>query len=229
MKLLLRSLCAWYGAAQALWEIDVEVREGEVVGILGRNGAGKTTLLRSIAGLQQRVAGTLLFDGKDIRSVAAHARAQLGISIVREGAKLPGSMTVRENLELGTRLGRLRGKPPRPMKEVLDLFPIIAPFLDRKAALLSGGQRQALALAVAFASSPELLLLDEPSAGLAPKVAHELFETLKTLAGLGNTILVVEQHPVWLSGFAARGFLLEVGRVVSAGETEHLLSSRVEA
>ncbi len=229
MKLELRGVSAWYGAAQALWDVEVGVREGEVVGILGRNGAGKTTLLRAIAGLQSRVAGDVLFDGQPFQSLPAHVRAQRGISIVREGAKLPGSMTVRENLELGARLGRLRGRAPRALKEVLDLFPIIAPFLDRKAALLSGGQRQGLALAVAFASSPELLLLDEPSAGLAPKVAHELFATLKTLSSMGNTILVVEQHPVWLLDFANRGYLLEIGRVVNAGETQDLLASRAMA
>lgn len=223
MRLTLKNLSAWYGPAQALWDVNIEISQGEVVGILGRNGAGKSTLMRSIAGLQSRTGGTLHFDGVDISALPAHRRSLRGISLVREGGKLPGSLTVKENLMLGSRLGLLRRKPLRAMAEVLNLFPILEPFLDRKAELLSGGQRQALALAVAFISGPELMLLDEPSAGLAPKVAQELFTTLKRLADAGNTILVVEQHPGWLIGFAERGYLLEVGHVIAEGSIDKLL------
>jgi branched-chain amino acid transport system ATP-binding protein len=223
MTLQVNRLSAWYGPAQALWEVDIKVGLGEVVGILGRNGAGKSTLMRSIAGLQARVSGEVLLAGDILNAVPAHGRARRGISLVREGGKLPGSLSVRENIRLGMRLGQLRARPARTFDEVIEWFPMLEPFLDRRSELLSGGQRQALALAVAFVTSPTALLLDEPSAGLAPKVAQELFAVLKRLASAGYTILVVEQHPGWLLGFADRGYLLEVGRVIAEGQMHSLL------
>ncbi len=223
MKLDLRKLSAWYGQAQVLWDVDLTVADGEVVGLLGRNGAGKTTLLRSIAGLHSKRRGQIAMGSVDASAHRADEVARLGVALVREGARLPASLSVVQNLRLGQRLANAKGRTGRSLDDVWQWFPILQPLADRKAGLLSGGQRQALALAVAFASEPEVLLLDEPSAGLAPPVARALFDTIGQLAGAGMSVLVVEQHPAWLVGLAHRACLLEVGRVVGEGTVEQLL------
>ena len=223
MQITVESLSAWYGQARVLWDIDMEVGEGEIVGVLGRNGAGKTTLLRSIAGLHARTSGHVRSGGRELNGRRANEIALEGLALVREGARLPSSLTVGQNLLLGQRLARQKGKAGRSLQEIWKWFPILEPFENRRAGLLSGGQRQALALAVAFASEPEILLLDEPSAGLAPPVARELFATIGQLAGHGVSVLVVEQHPAWLIGLARRAYLLEVGKLVAEGSVEGIL------
>jgi branched-chain amino acid transport system ATP-binding protein len=160
-----------------------------------------------------------------IRGLRADAIALRGVALLREGGRLPGSLSVHENLQLGQRLARLRGRAGRTLEEVWRWFPILEPLRERKAALLSGGQRQALALACAFIAEPSILLLDEPSAGLAPPVARDLFATIRQLATSGVTVLVVEQQPAWLIGLAQYCYLLEVGRVVDEGPIETLLAS----
>ena len=225
MSLQIGKLSAAYGQARALWDISIEAATGTVVGVLGRNGAGKTTLLRSIVGLHPRVQGSVLADGSQIRGLRADQVALRGVALVRESGRLPSSLSVNENLLLGQRLARLRGKQGRALEEIWRWFPILEPLQDRKAGLLSGGQRQALALASAFVAEPSILLLDEPSAGLAPPVARELFSVIRQLAGSGMTVLVVEQQPAWLIGLAQQCYLLEVGRVVDAGPVERLIAS----
>lgn len=225
MSLRLEKLSAWYGQAQVLWDISMSVPSRGVVGVLGRNGAGKTTLLRSIAGLHAKVAGDVFADDTPVRGLRADAIALRGVALLRESGRLPGSLSVTDNLQLGQRLARLRGKEGRTLQEVWRWFPILQPLQDRKAALLSGGQRQALALACAFIAAPSIMLLDEPSAGLAPPVARELFATIRQLAASGVTVLVVEQQPAWLIGLAEYCYLLEVGRVVDEGPVEKLLAS----
>jgi len=225
MSLKIEKLSAAYGQARALWDISLEVAHGSVVGVLGRNGAGKTTLLRSIAGLHPRVQGSVLADGREIRGLRADQIALLRVALVREGGRLPSSLSVIENLQLGQRLARLRGKQGRSLDEIWQWFPILEPLQTRKAGLLSGGQRQALALASAFVAEPSILLLDEPSAGLAPPVAKELFRVIGQLASSGMTVLVVEQQPAWLIGLAQQCYLLEVGRVVDAGPVEKLIEN----
>ena len=225
MKLDIRTLCAWYGQAQVLWDIDLAVGDGEVVGLLGRNGAGKTTLLRTIAGLHAKRRGAIHFGSTDGSTLRADEVARLGVALVREGARLPASLSVVQNLTLGQRLAKQKGKAGRSLADVWTWFPILEPLADRKAGLLSGGQRQALSLAVAFASEPELLLLDEPSAGLAPPVARDLFDTIGRMAAQGLSVLVVEQHPAWLIGLAQRALLLEVGKLVAEGTVTELLDS----
>jgi len=217
MQLVIKDLCSWYGQAQVLYDLNIHVDQGEVVGVLGRNGAGKTTLLRSIAGLQSRVTGDVIFDGTSILGHSAHSIALRGLTLVREGGRMANSLTVRQGLILGQRLARGRKVTARSLEEIWQLFPLLEPLRDRRAGLLSGGQRQALALAIAFIAQPRLLLLDEPSAGLSPPVARDMFRTIARLASDGMPILVVEQHPAWLVGIAKRGYFLEVGKIANEG------------
>lgn len=225
MGLQVTDLSAWYGQAQALWDVGVTVGDGEIVGILGRNGAGKTTLLRSIAGLQGHIKGGIELNGQQLAGLRTNEIALKGLVMLRESGKLPASLTVLQNLSLGQRLARQKGKGARALADVWKWFPLLEPLRDRKAGLLSGGQRQALALAVAFISEPEVMLLDEPSAGLSPPVAQELFKTIRQLADAGATVLMVEQHPAWLIGVANRGYLLEVGRITGEGDIEDLVKN----
>lgn len=225
MGLQVTGLSAWYGQAQALWDVTVKVGDGEIVGILGRNGAGKTTLLRSIAGLQSRIKGTVELDGQQLAGMRTSDIALKGLAMLRESGKLPASLTVLQNLSLGQRVARRKGKGGRTLADVWRWFPLLEPLRGRKAGLLSGGQRQALALAVAFISEPRVMLLDEPSAGLSPPVAQELFKTIRQLADAGATVLMVEQHPAWLIGVANRGYLLEVGRITGEGSIEELVKN----
>lgn len=225
MSLALDRLSASYGQSRALWDVSLAVPKGAVVGVLGRNGAGKTTLLRSIAGLHRQISGSIVADGRDLAGLRADQIALHGVALSREGGRLPSSLTVADNLMLGQRLARLRGSPARSLADVWKWFPILEPLIDRSAGLLSGGQRQALVLAVAFVSNPSILMLDEPSAGLAPPVARELFATIRQLADGGLTLLVVEQAPAWLVGVADECYMLEVGKVVDRGPVERLMQN----
>ena len=225
MSMQVRGLSASYGQAQVLWDVDFDVEDGQVVGILGRNGAGKTTLLRALCGLHPHVRGHISLDGTDVAGRPADQIARRGISVLREGGKCASSLTVTQHLGLGQRLARLRGKEPVPLSDVWRWFPLLEPLHARKAGLLSGGQRQALALAVAFVARPRWILLDEPSAGLAPPVARDLFATIGQLASTGVTVLVVEQAPAWLEGIASKAYVLEVGRIVASGTMSSFAAS----
>jgi branched-chain amino acid transport system ATP-binding protein len=222
--LKVESLETWYGQTQVLWRVDIDVRAGEMIGILGRNGAGKTTLLRTIAGLQPRSRGTITLDGSSILGTDATDIARAGLSFVREGGRMASSLTVHQHLMVGRRLAKLRGRPGLSLDDIWRTFPLLEPLQTRHAGLLSGGQRQALALAVSYISDPKVILIDEPSAGLAPKVAFELFQTLKALADAGTTLLVVEQQPAWLIGLAHRGYLLELGKIAKAGTVQDMIA-----
>jgi branched-chain amino acid transport system ATP-binding protein len=226
MALTVQGLSAWYGDAQALWDVSLHVEDGEVVGVLGRNGAGKTTLLRSIMGLQRKLTGQIALQGEAIAGLEPSAISLRGLSLLREGGVMATSLTVLQHLELGRRLGRQRGTAPRAVEEMWQWFPLLQPLAHRTAGTLSGGQRQALALASALIGNPKFLLLDEPSAGLAPKVAHELFQTIRQLSRQGLSVLVVEQQPAWLEGLAQRNYLLEVGSVIAEGSLAALMSQQ---
>jgi branched-chain amino acid transport system ATP-binding protein len=217
MSLEVDRLSVWYGEARALWEVSLHVGESEVVGILGRNGAGKTTLLRALGGFQSRMQGDIRLGGQPLDGLRPDRVAKRGVSFLREGARLPGSLTVLQLLTLSQRLAKARRQAPRSIREIWELFPLLEPLQSRPAALLSGGQRQAASLACAFISAPTLLLLDEPSAGLAPMIVRDLFATIERLAHSGLAVLVVEQSPDWLVGFAERAYLLEVGRIIDQG------------
>lgn len=224
MNLNIRNLSAWYGQARALNDVCLSVDPGRVVGILGHNGAGKTTLMRAIAGLHRQRQGEIEFAGASIIGLKPSEIALKGLSLLREGSRLPASLTVTQNLVLGQRLAHARGRAPRDIAQVWEWFPMLEPLQARRAGLLSGGQRQALALASCFISAPDLLLLDEPSAGLAPPVARELFGLIGRIAQTGLPILIVEQHPGWLIGLTSEVYLLEIGAIASHGSIESLLS-----
>jgi branched-chain amino acid transport system ATP-binding protein len=205
---------AWYGQAAALREIAFEVAPREIVGLLGRNGAGKSTLLRTITGLHRERRGLVAFDGTDASTMSAPDIARLGVSFVREGGAVPMSLTVEENLAVGQLLARYRKQDPMTVDEILDRIPLLAPLRKRQAGALSGGQRQALVLAIAFVSKPSILLLDEPSGGLSPQTAAGIFDLIAQLVAEARvTALIVEQNPIWLEKLSARTLLLEVGRI----------------
>jgi branched-chain amino acid transport system ATP-binding protein len=220
-----RELDAWYGQAQALFAVRLQVAPGEIAGIIGRNGAGKSTLLRSLAGAHATRSGRVRFGDHELSRMAAHEIAALGISLVREGGRVFTSLTVEQNLRLGQQTAAVRNRPPRSLDEIWRWFPILEQFRRRQAGFLSGGQRQALALGMAFVSDPNLLLLDEPSAGLAPSVAFQIFETIRDLTTEGMSILVAEQNLAWLTGLATRVYGLETGRVSEEGPPEAFVTT----
>ncbi len=225
MKTLLevRGLTSHYGRVQALHGIDLEVREGELVALVGANGAGKTTLLRSLSGVQPASGGSLHFDGQPIAAAAPAARVRLGICQVPEGRQVFGPMTVEDNL----RLGAFVRKDPAAIRDDLArmyaLFPILREFRLRPAGSLSGGQQQMLALARALMGRPRLLLLDEPSMGLAPLIVMEIFEIVRRLREEGSTVLLVEQNALAALAIADRGYVIETGRITLAGDGRQLL------
>jgi branched-chain amino acid transport system ATP-binding protein len=211
-EISIKGLSAWYGQARALHEVNFEVGAGEIVGLLGRNGAGKSTLMRSITGLHTERVGTIRYGDFDASRATAAEIARHGVSFVREGAALPMSMTVEENLENGQLLAKYRGRKPGDIDEILERIPLLIPLRKRVGGVLSGGQRQALALAVAFISKPSVLLLDEPSGGLSPQTAANIFDLVGTaVAEAGITVMVVEQNGVWLEKLSATTHVLSVG------------------
>ncbi len=206
-----------YGDTQVLWNCSLEVREGEVVALFGGNNVGKTTTLRAISRLLELKAGRIVFDGREISRMEAHELTSLGIAHVPEGRHVFPHMTVEENLELGAYPRRARSRRRQTMAAMYDLFPVLKERRRSPAGLLSGGQQQMLAIARGLMAEPRLLLLDEPSLGLAPSVVTTLFETIKTIRSSGVTILLVEQN-LWESlEVADRYYLMETGRVVSSG------------
>ncbi len=226
LELVIDGLSAWHGQARALKNVTFRVSAGEVVGVLGRNGAGKTTLLRAIARLHSPTTGTVKLGEHHLDELTATAVARLGLSLVREGAVLPLTLSVEENIRMGARLCKSRKLPSRSLDEVYETFPLLKALRNRKSGVLSGGQRQTLALAVAYASRPTLLLLDEPSTGLSPLTARSVFGTIAQLAAASEvTVLVVEQSPAWLEGLATRNYLLELGEIAAEGTIGELLDS----
>jgi branched-chain amino acid transport system ATP-binding protein len=213
-SLRVTDLCAWYGPAQALRDVSIEIGENEAVALLGPNGAGKSTLLSCIARLHRRITGTVEILGESATSRSASATARAGTSFVRERAPVVARMTVEENLQLGESLAARRGTEPTDRREIWSCFPMLEERASVRAGLLSGGQRQMLALAIAFASRPRLLLLDEPSAGLSPLVAGPVFAAIEQMRASGVSLLVAEQNAQWVSGLAGRAYALESGVVI---------------
>jgi branched-chain amino acid transport system ATP-binding protein len=213
-QLQLTELDAWYGQVQALYGIDLHVNEKEIVGLLGHNGAGKSTLLRSIARLHRKIKGSIDFGGTALAPMKPNEVAVLGVSLVREGARVFETLTVGENLQLAEQLAKRSGRKGRTTEEVLETFPMLKDRRESKAGHLSGGQRQAVSLAAAFISRPRCLLLDEPSTGLAPIIVEEVYATLSRLAEEGVSMLIAEQNPQWLGQVSSRRYVLESGRLV---------------
>jgi branched-chain amino acid transport system ATP-binding protein len=219
------ALSAGYGGVPALQGVTLRVAAGELVAIVGPNGAGKTTLFKTISGILRPAAGAIRFEGKDLLAVAAAARPHLGIAHVPEGRQVFPSLSVLENLEMGayTRAGRVDWR--QNLEKIYSWFPVLAQRAKSAAGALSGGQQQMLAIARGLASSPRLLMLDEPSMGLAPAVADEIFERIVSIhADAGLTVLLVEQRVAEALHFANRGYVLETGRVVLEGTHDQLKS-----
>jgi len=224
MLLSVENLSVSYGAIKAVRNISFEVDEGEIVAIIGANGAGKTTTLRAISRLIPVEPGSrIIFDGKDLLRYPPHkVVSELGISHVPEGRRLFGNLTVMENLRLATYARNDEERIKRDYEMVFDLFPRLAERKDQKALTLSGGEAQMLAVGRALMSGRRLLLLDEPSMGLAPLLMRDLFEVLKEINQEGTTILLVEQNAAMALKFAQRGYVLETGELVLAGTCEEL-------
>jgi branched-chain amino acid transport system ATP-binding protein len=212
----------FYGAIQALKGITIEVREGEIVTLIGANGAGKSTTLRSINGLNHPRRGTIRFRGRDITNEPAHQVVKLGIAQSPEGRKLFPRMSVTENLEMGAFQRRDRAGMKEDMDRVFELFPRLAERRTQKAGTMSGGEQQMCAIGRALMARPTLLMLDEPSMGLAPIFVERIFETIVEVNKQGTSILLVEQNALMALEVASRGYVLETGKVVLADEAKAL-------
>lgn len=208
-----KDLRAWYGRSQVLWNLELSIGPGEGLGIIGRNGAGKSTLLRCLAGIHEKTEGRIEFNGENVAGRACHEIAQRGLTLVREGAPVFGDLSILENVAMGATLAERRGVEPMDLDEVWHVFPALQTMSQRKAGYLSGGQRQMLALATALVSRPSLLLLDEPSAGLAPEAAATAFETIGKMRQSGLCILIAEQNLDWLTGITTHTVEIESGRM----------------
>jgi branched-chain amino acid transport system ATP-binding protein len=213
-----------YGDLPVVRDVSFAVEEGEVVTIVGPNGAGKTTLLQTVTGLNKPWSGTVRFDGKDITQLPAHARPALGLVMVPEGRKLFPFMTVEENLLLGAFGKTVRARTAASLAEVYELFPILTERREQLAGSLSGGEQQQCALGRAIMTRPRLLILDEPSLGLAPILVERILQFVRQLAGQGLTTLLVEQNVHDALEMADRAYVLEQGRVVMTGTGAELLA-----
>jgi branched-chain amino acid transport system ATP-binding protein len=212
----------FYGNIEALKGISLEVEEGEIVTLIGSNGAGKSTTLRSISGLTPPSEGSIKFDGEEIAETAPQDIVQLGISQAPEGRHVFPRMTVRENLELGGFLRRDHDELDRDLGRVYDLFPRLQERERQKAGTMSGGEQQMLAIGRALMASPKLLLLDEPSMGLAPVLVERIYETVEEINKQGTTILLVEQNANFALEVSKRGYVLETGAVALADKCSEL-------
>ena len=211
----------YYGSIEALRGVSLEVEAGEVVTMIGSNGAGKSTTLRSISGLSPPRRGSIRFDGEDISTMPPSRIVGRGISQVPEGRRCFPRLTVRENLELGAYLRRGADLQP-DLERVFELFPRLEERETQKAGTMSGGEQQMLAIGRAMMARPKLLLLDEPSMGIAPVLVERIYETITKISRTGTTILLVEQNANYALGVSKRGYVLETGRVVLAGESSSL-------
>jgi branched-chain amino acid transport system ATP-binding protein len=223
--LQLTDVRAGYGTFQALFDVSLEVRPQEAVGVIGPNGAGKTTLMRAISGLVRPTAGSIRLDDVDLVATPAHRIVGLGIAHVPENRRLFPRMSVEDNLRMGGFLPAARPRYGDRLAFVYDLFPRLRERRRQVAGTLSGGEQQMCAIGRALMSEPRLLLLDEPSAGLAPVVVQQLFELLKTIRAGGLTVLVVEQNVQQVLRIVDRAYVLEAGRIRAAGASSDLLGS----
>jgi branched-chain amino acid transport system ATP-binding protein len=210
-----------YGSIEALKGVSLDVREGEVVTLIGSNGAGKSTTLRSISGLTPATSGTVTLMGEEITRIPAHEIVGLGVALAPEGRHCFPRMTVRENLELGAYL-RGRDSLADDFDRVFELFPRLKERERQKAGTMSGGEQQMLAIGRALMARPKLLMLDEPSMGIAPILVQRIYETIREINRSGVAILLVEQNANYALEIARRGYVLETGRVVVSGESSSL-------
>ncbi len=222
--LRVENLDVFYGDVQALDGVSLDVEEGAIVAIVGANGAGKTTLIRALAGMQRELRGRIVFRGRDIAGWPSHRVCNLGLGQVAEGRQVFPTLTVAENLDIGAMLPRARALSARNRERVLAMFPVLAERSRQAAGTLSGGEQQMLAIARCLMGAPELIMFDEPSLGLAPKIALGMLETIRELNGDGLTCLLVEQNVALSLKLASRAYVLENGRVTLAGSGAELLA-----
>ena len=218
-------LNVFYGGIHAIKGISLEVEEGQIVTLIGANGAGKTTILRTISGLNKAKSGKITFKDTEIQSMAAQNIMAMGISQVPEGRRIFSTMTVLENLQLGAYLRKDKAGIKKDMEGVYDKFPRLLERIKQQAGTLSGGEQQMLAMGRALMARPKLLLLDEPSMGLAPLLVQAIFSTIKELNQEGTTILLVEQNAHMALSIAHQAYVLETGRIVLSGDAKELACS----
>ncbi len=221
----IKNINVHFGVIHALKGISLTVNEGEIVTLIGANGAGKTTTLRTISGLKKPTDGQILLEGKDITGSSAQDRVMMGISQAPEGRRVFSAMTVLENLELGAYLRRDKKEIAKDLKTVYNHFPILADRKKQTAGTLSGGEQQMLAIGRAMMSRPRILLLDEPSMGLAPLFVQEIFNIIKDINKAGTTILLVEQNASMALQIASRAYVMETGSIVLSGTGSELMQS----
>ncbi len=223
--LVVRDLESGYGEMRVLWGVSMEVERGSISVVLGPNGAGKTTLMKTLMGIVRPWRGRVIFDGRDVTYAPPHVKVRLGMTLVPEGRRLFPDLTVEENLVLGAYVHGCRLEKVRDMLDVVySLFPVLRERRRQKAGTLSGGQQQMLAIARALMARPRLLLLDEPSQGIAPKLAMDIFMALKELRDShGVTVLLVEQNVAAALKVADYVYVMEMGRVVKSGEPGQVL------
>jgi branched-chain amino acid transport system ATP-binding protein len=211
-----------YGRAAAVRGVSLSVSEGEIVGLIGPNGAGKTSTLETVVGLHKAAAGCVRFEGTDLAGTAPEDIARQGVVLVPEGRRIFSTLTVGENLRLGLTVRRDKAAAAKDVAHQLELFPILGRALDRPAGTLSGGEQQQLAIARALVTRPRLLMLDEPSLGLAPMVVDDIFETLDALRRGGMTILLVEQNAMRTLELADRCYVMRTGKIALQGSPSEL-------
>ena len=221
--LRVESLSVFYERAQALWDISLNVEEKSITAVVGSNGAGKSTILNTLAGLLQPKSGSIIFKGRNINDYMPYQRVEMGISLIPERRRLFPYLTVQENLEIGAYSKRARVDTQETIEWVFQLFPILKERRKQMAGTLSGGEQQMAAIARGLMSKPKLLMLDEPSLGLAPKITSEVFKLLKEINNAGVTILLVEQNVYHSLKIAARAFVLDTGKIVMEGSGEELV------
>ena len=221
----LNGVNAGYGSFQALFDISLEVKAGEAVAVIGPNGAGKTTLMRVISGMTAPFSGSLLMEGQSLGAVKPHEIVNLGIAHVPENRRLFPGMTVEDNLKLGAFAKKARGDSDKNLNFVYELFPRMKERRDQLAGTMSGGEQQMCAIGRAIMSGPKLLLMDEPSAGLAPVVVQQVFGLVKRIREEGYTVLIVEQNVQQVLKVADRAYLLEAGQLIESGNSADLLAS----
>jgi branched-chain amino acid transport system ATP-binding protein len=224
--LTLSAVSASYGAVPAIGDISIEVGEGEAVGLLGANGAGKSTTLRAISGLMRLTAGTITFLGTNIAALPPYKVAELGIAHVPEGRQVFPEMTVQENLEIGAYVPRAKADRGRTLELVFSIFPVLAERRRQLAGTMSGGEQQMLAVGRGLMLKPRLLMLDEPSLGLAPVMTDITFQKIQEIHAMGTAILLVEQNVARALTLVQRAYVLESGRIIMRGSSADLANNK---
>lgn len=223
----IKDLNAAYGVIPVLHGVNLDIREGELVALLGANGAGKTTLLNNISGVLPARSGTISFCGKSIEHLSSDQIVNLGISQIPEGRKIFPYLSVRENLLMGASTKKAWKNRKQMLEKVCTLFPILRERSEQRASLMSGGEQQMLVIARGLMAQPKLLMIDEPSLGLSPLIMSQIYDVIKTFPADGITVLLSEQNALYALEIASRGYVLQDGHVVLEGSSDYLLNSEL--